>query len=82
MPRKHTEWTDAEMLEAAYLRDHKGYTASQIGAVLGRTRNSVIGMLNRLTKADDPNDDTKHLHGTMAPRWWVKGLTKQMEMGQ
>jgi hypothetical protein len=71
-------WTDAEMLEALYLRDHKGRTTSQIGKTLNRTKNSVCGMLHRIDKTAEKDDDTRHLHGTMGPRWWVKGITAQM----
>ena len=39
-------WTAAELAEAKALR-RKGRSARSIGAMLGRTRNSVIGALHR-----------------------------------
>jgi len=42
------EWTDDEILHALALRD-AGLSHAKIGAVLGgRSKNSVIGMLNRV----------------------------------
>lgn len=68
-------WTDAEMLEALYMRDHQGMTGEQIGKKLGRSKNSVIGMWNRVNAE---TERSKH-DGKMGPRWWAKGIEKQKE---
>lgn len=68
-------WTDAEMLEALYMRDSQGMTFERIGKKLGRSKNSVIGMLHRI-KAE--TERSKH-DGKMGPRWWAKGIEKQKE---
>jgi len=48
------EWTDDEILSALILRD-KNWTMKDVGLFLGRTRNSVIGQLNRVH-----NESEKH----------------------
>jgi transcriptional regulator len=43
------EWTDGQILAALQLRDW-GWTREQIGARLGRTKNSVVGVINRVDR--------------------------------
>ena len=45
-----TRWTDDEILDALYLAD-QGWSFSQIGAHLGRSRNSVSGAIKRARDA-------------------------------
>lgn len=44
-----TAWTDEEMLRVLALRDD-GISFSQIGAVIGRPKNAVIGMVHRIER--------------------------------
>ena len=46
-----TRWTDDDILTALYLADHVGWSFSQIGAHLGRSRNSVAGAIKRARDA-------------------------------
>lgn len=45
-----SDWSDADMLRALQMAD-AGISATQIGAVLGRSRSAVCGILKRI--ADD-----------------------------
>lgn len=45
-------WT-RENIERMKALKSKGYSASQIGKILGTSRNSVIGKLHRLPKAEN-----------------------------
>lgn len=51
MAPKPFEWTDQNMLDALVMRDVDGMTSAQIGAHLGTSRASVLGMFKRI--ADD-----------------------------
>lgn len=44
-----TDWTDDEMLRVLALRD-AGKSFSQIGAMIGRTKNAVIGMVHKIER--------------------------------
>lgn len=44
-----TDWTDEEMLRVLTLRD-AGKSFSQIGAMIGRTKNAVIGMVHKIER--------------------------------
>lgn len=65
-------WTDQDMLEALYLRDHEGLAAGAVAKRLGKARNGVIGMLNRIDRDTDASDPDGNQNGTMAPRWWAE----------
>ena len=68
------QWTDNEMLEAVTLRD-EGWTMKDIGALLGRSKNSVIGTVNRIL--NEASGAPTVGNGTMPPRWWQDGLDKR-----
>ena len=44
-----TDWTDEDMLRVLALRD-AGKSCSQIGAMMGCTKNAVIGMVHRIER--------------------------------
>lgn len=44
-----TDWTDDEMLHVLALRDD-GVSFSQIGAMIGRSKNAVIGMVHKIER--------------------------------
>lgn len=44
-----TAWTDEEMLRILALRD-AGKSLSQIGAMMGCTKNAVIGMVHKIER--------------------------------
>lgn len=51
---KTGQWEDGEILDALILRD-KNWTMREIASFLGRSRNSVIGTVNRVI-----NEGLKH----------------------
>jgi hypothetical protein len=66
-------WTDEEMLEALYLRDHRGLSAANVARRIGKTRNSVLGMFHRVGRDTYASDGTRldgNKNGSMPPRWW------------
>jgi hypothetical protein len=63
-------WTDEEMLEALYLRDHRGLSAAGVARRMGKTRNSVLGLLHRVGRDTDASDGDGNKNGSMPPRWW------------
>ncbi len=73
---KGKEWTDAEMLEALTLND-EGLSMKAAGERIGRTKNSVIGMINRIRNEIAGHPETGN--NTMPPRWWEKGLEMRNE---
>ena len=66
-PRQKT-WTDEEMLEVLYLREHCRWTVQAIANHFGVGRNSINGILNRVNIAADKHSDNQD--GTMDPLWW------------
>ena len=44
-----TDWTDEDMLRVLALRD-AGKSCSQIGAMMGCTKNAVIGMVHKIER--------------------------------
>jgi len=48
-----TDWTDDELRRALFLRDAHGFSYRMVGDSIGRSKNSVIGMFNRIRKASD-----------------------------
>ena len=69
-----TEWTDEEILEAMTLSD-EGVMMKDIGAIIGRSKNSVIGTVNRIRKEIAKQDPVGN--DTMPPLWWKAGLEKR-----
>ena len=62
-------WSDAEMLEMLHLREIDGLSCAQAGERIGRNKNEVIGMHNRIGAAQEPGGAGD---GTMPPRWWQR----------
>jgi hypothetical protein len=63
-------WSDEEILTALHLRDHQRMTRREIGERLGRKKNSVIGVLNRVDQDEAKHDADGIQNGTMKPLWW------------
>tara|TARA_R110000796_G_scaffold97635_1_gene204761 strand:+ start:1265 stop:1492 length:228 start_codon:yes stop_codon:yes gene_type:complete len=66
-------WSDKDLLVALTLAG-QGWTRKAIGDHLGRSKNSVIGTLNRIQNemAYGSAGD-----GTMPDDWWIEGLEKR-----
>ena len=73
---KGKEWTDAEMLEALTLSE-EGLSMKAVGERIGRSKNSVIGTINRIRKEIAGQPETGN--NTMPPRWWEQGLEKRSD---
>ena len=52
---KTGQWEDGEVLDALILRD-KNWTMRDISVFLGRSRNSVIGAVNRVINETDKSE--------------------------
>ena len=70
------QWSDRDMLDALSLSE-EGLTMKQIGERIGRSKNSVIGTVNRIRNEIAGQPDTGN--NTMPPRWWEKGLEMRNE---
>lgn len=66
------EWSDTEMLECLHLVDQCGLTRLAAGQKLGRSKGSVIGMLDRVRKESAQQFPPDTNDGTMPPRWWAR----------
>lgn len=62
--------TDIELLTMLDLRDHEGMSGSGIAERMGRSKNSVVGAMNRIDKA--MVGDSGVGNGTMPRKWWKK----------
>lgn len=62
--------TDEQLLMALHLRDHEGLMTAEIGERLSRSKNSVVGALNRINRDTDASDPDGNQNGSMAPLWW------------
>ena len=69
-------WTDEEILLALDLTDYEGMQRKQVGARLGRSKGSVIGIINRITNDTDASDPDGNQNGTMPRLWWRKGRAR------
>ena len=69
MVREAKAWTDAQILEVLHMRDHDGLSAKEIAAKTGRTKNSIVGLWNRIRENEHDGDAGD---GTMPPRWWER----------
>jgi hypothetical protein len=67
------EWTDYDMLTALHMRDHHRMTRQQIAVRLGRTKEAITGLFDRIERDTNAVDVSPHLNGTMPVRWWAKG---------
>jgi len=65
--RQSNVWSDRDILEVLALRDVDGLTAAEIAPKFGTTKNSIIGLWNRIARAQEPGD---YGDGTMPARWW------------
>lgn len=65
--RTSSVWSDEAVLEVLYMRDHLGMTAKGTAAAIGTTKNAIIGLWNRIDKAQQPGT---YGDGTMAADWW------------
>jgi len=65
--RQSNVWSDEEILEVLALRDVDGLSAKEIALMFGTTKNSIIGLWNRIAKAQESGD---YGDGTMPARWW------------
>ncbi|QDP64884.1 MAG: hypothetical protein Unbinned5081contig1001_41 [Prokaryotic dsDNA virus sp.] len=63
-------WTDEQALEALHLRDFDGWSCQDIADRFGKTKNSVVGMLNRIDGEGKKHDPDGNQNGTMKPLWW------------
>ena len=66
-------WSDKDLLEALSLIS-QGWTRKAVGQRTGRSKSSVIGMLNRI-KNDEAHGSAGD--GTMPDDWWIEGLEKR-----
>ena len=65
------DWTDREILYVLDMLD-LGFSMAEIGVKIGRTKNAVIGMVNRVRNLTDASDPDRNKNGTMPVRWWAK----------
>lgn len=63
-------WSDEEMLNALYMRDHLGLTAQEVAHRTGRSRSAICGLWKRIGDDADASDKGGHLNGSEAPLWW------------
>lgn len=83
------DWSDAEMLLALDLSERLLLSATAVARALnarfltGRSRSSVIGLLDRVNSATDTVPDLcrrpQNRDGAMPPEWWQAGLRRQAE---
>lgn len=66
-------WSDEELLEALTLVA-QGWTRKAIGDRIGRSKNAVIGTLNRIQNEEVYGSVG---NGTMNSEWWREGLAKR-----
>lgn len=66
-------WSDEDLLEALSLIS-QGWTRKAVGQRTGRSKSSVIGMLNRIQN-DEAHGSAGD--GTMPAEWWREGLAKR-----
>lgn len=65
---------DAMALRILHMREHENLTCREIGERVGRSRNAIIGFLNRINRDTDKHDRTPHLNGSMPAQWYLAGL--------
>jgi len=65
-------WTDDEMLMALHLRENKGWSCERVAEEIGVTRNSIIGLTNRIRTLMKTTDTDGNKNGTMPPLWWKR----------
>lgn len=67
-----SSWSDEATLLMLYLRDVEGWTARDVAAALGVTRNAVLGLYHRVwtqTRRDFPEEAGD---GAEEPGWWAR----------
>ena len=67
------DWSDMDILRALDWIDHEGLTRAQVGARIGRPKNSVIGAVGRIVTDANKSDPDGNQNGTMPRGWWIKG---------
>lgn len=70
--RDQVAWSDEEMLQALYLRDHEGLSGPRIAQRMGRSRGAIMGMFKRVHDESMKYFPPCPYDGTMSPRWWDK----------
>lgn len=70
---KNYYWSDEDLLQALDLAS-QGWTRKAIGESMGRSKNSVIGTLNRIQNEMLQGSAGD---GTMPADWWRDGLAKR-----
>lgn len=70
---KNYYWSDEDLLQALTLAN-QGWTRKAIGESMGRSKNSVIGTLNRIQNEMLQGSAGD---GTMPEDWWRDGLAKR-----
>jgi hypothetical protein len=65
-------WSDEQILEALHLRENVGESMQAIADHLGRSRNSVIGLMDRVIKETAASDQGGNQNGTMPEKWWKR----------
>lgn len=66
------KWTDEQMLQALYLRDHEGMNGTEIARRMGRSRGSIQGLFLRIRTETEKHFPPCAADGSMSPRWWAK----------
>ena len=69
---RHYPWADEEMLTAMDLHYNDGMRTQDVGTRLRRSKNQVIGMLNRIRKDDLKFNSDGNQDGTMPRKWWKR----------
>ncbi|NOX39737.1 MAG: hypothetical protein GXP05_04280 [Alphaproteobacteria bacterium] len=65
-------WRDEEMLSVLHMRDIEGLKFQRIADAIGRGKNSVVGVVNRINNETDSTDKAGNQNGTLSPKWWVR----------
>ena len=66
------KWTDEEMLDALYLRDHEHMSGTAISKKIGRSRGALYGMFARVRIETEKHFPPCNADGSMSPRWWAR----------
>lgn len=68
------KWSDQDLLQIMHLTDVEGLSRKQLAERLGKTTNSIVGVISRINRESDIHTcqcvKSKNKDGGMPPKWW------------